>query len=79
MADFNCVVVGAGTAGCVLAGRRPEDPGNRAAAIAAITRPGRSIPAARSRRRCLSRPPATTQAPAMAVAWIAADLIREGS
>src|SRR5260370_34049846 len=34
-----------------------------AAAIATITRPGRSVPAARSRRRCPSRAPATPRPP----------------
>jgi choline dehydrogenase-like flavoprotein len=74
MADFDYVIVGAGTTGCVLASRLSEDPGNRvlvleygghytnpmlyvpegsisrcgAAAIATITRPGRSVPEARS-------------------------------
>ena len=81
MADFDYVIVGAGTAGCALASRLSEDPGSRvlvleygghdtnpmlyvpegsisrcgAAAIATITRPGRSVPAARSRRGCAAR------------------------
>ena len=53
MVDFNYVIVGAGTAGCVLASRLDDDPGNRATGCS-----------------CWST---------AAVAWIAANLIREGS
>jgi choline dehydrogenase-like flavoprotein len=105
MVDFDYVIVGAGAAGCVMAGRLSGDPGNqvllleyggrdanpccmsRRGSIApcegtdmpTTTRPGRSVPAARSRRRRPSRSPATPRAPAMAVAWIAADLILKDS
>ena len=75
MVDFNYVIVGAGTAGCVPASRLSEDPANRVL----VLEYGGHDTNPRSRRRCLSRPPATTQAPAMAVAWIAADLIRDGT
>ena len=75
MVDFNYVIVGAGTAGCVLASRLSEDPANRVL----VLEHGGHDTNPRSRRRCPSRSPATPRPPAMAVAWIAADLIREGS
>ena len=105
MVDFNYVVVGAGTADCVLASRLSEDPGNRVLVLehgGHDTTPMLYVPEG-SISRCgaaaiathyLTRPigpggqveaslpvqvTGNTQAPAMAVAWIAADLIREDS
>ena len=59
MVDFNYVVVGAGTAGCVLASRLSEDPGNRVL----VLEYGGHDTNPRSRRRCPSRSPATPRPP----------------
>jgi flavin-dependent dehydrogenase len=64
MVDFDYIIVGAGTAGCVLASRLSEDPGKR---VLVLEYGGQDTN------------PDNTQAPAMAVAWIAADLILEDS
>jgi hypothetical protein len=54
----------------VLASRRSEDPGNRVLVLEYGGQVEASLPV---------QVAGNTQAPAMAVAWIAADLIREGS
>jgi len=66
MVDFDYVIVGAGTAGCVLDSQRSED---RATGCSCW-----STAAMRRTPCCMSR-----RVPAMAVAWIAADLILEDS
>ena len=55
MVDFNYVIVGAGTAGCVPASRLSEDPANRVL----VLEYGGHDTNPRSRRRCPSRSPAT--------------------
>jgi glycine/D-amino acid oxidase-like deaminating enzyme len=50
-----------------------------AAAIATITRPGRSVPGGQVGASLPVQVAGNTQAPAMAVAWIVAGLILEGS
>jgi choline dehydrogenase-like flavoprotein len=55
MVDFNYVIVGAGTAGCVLASRLSEDPANRVL----VLEHGGHDTNPRSRRRCPPRSPAT--------------------
>jgi len=59
MVDFNYVIVGAGTAGCVLASRLSEDPANRVL----VLEYGGHDTNPRSRRRCPSRSPATPRPP----------------
>ena len=53
MVDFNYVIVGAGTAGCVPTSRLSEDPANRVL----VLEYGGHDTNPRSRRRCPSRSP----------------------
>ena len=105
MVDFDYVIVGAGTAGCVLASRLSEDLGNRVLVLEYRSHdtnpmlyvPEGSIPRCGGGRYSYHYPTrptgpggqveaslpvqvtGNTQAPAMAVAWITAGLIREDS
>jgi choline dehydrogenase-like flavoprotein len=76
MVNFNYVIVGAVTADCVLASGLSEDPANR---VLVLEYGGHDTNPRSTPPSCPSRSPATPRPPIMAVAWIAADLIREGS
>ena len=82
MADFDYVIVGAGTADCVLASRLSGDPGNRVLMLeygGHDTNPRPIGPGGPVEASLPVQVAGNIQAPAMAVAWIAAGLIREGS
>jgi choline dehydrogenase-like flavoprotein len=82
MVDFDYVIVGAGTVGCVLAGRLSEDPGNRVLMMeygCHDTNPRPIGPGGKVEASLPVQVAGNTQACAMTVAWIAVDLIREGS
>lgn len=82
MVDFDYVIVDAGTAGCVMASRLSEDPGNRVLMMdygGHDTNPGPIGPGGQVEASLPVQVADNTQAPAMAVAWIAADLILEDS